>query len=105
MIIKNLLDNAACYSPESSQIDVEISETNGHVRVLIQNRSDDLPDELDRLFEPLFRKDSSRQNEGSHLGIGLSLSLESAHAMGGKLLAQKTADGLIGFSFILPCGA
>jgi two-component system heavy metal sensor histidine kinase CusS len=105
MIIKNLLDNAACYSPESSQIDVKISETNGHVRVLIQNRSDELPDELDRLFEPLFRKDSSRQNEGSHLGIGLSLSLEAANAMGGKLLAQKTADGLIGFSFILPCGA
>lgn len=105
MIIKNLLDNAACYSPESSQIDVEISENNGHVRVIIKNRSDDLPDELDRLFEPLFRKDSSRQNEGSHLGIGLSLSLESAHAMGGGLHAQKTADGVIGFSFILPSGA
>lgn len=105
MIIKNLLDNAACYSPESSRIDVEISETNGHVRVIIQNRSDDLPDELDRLFEPLFRKDSSRQNEGSHLGIGLSLSLESAHAMGGKLLAEKPADGLIGFSFILRTAA
>lgn len=102
MIIKNLLDNAACYSPESSQIDVEIKESNDHVRVFIQNRSDDLPDELDRLFEPLFRKDNSRQNEGSHLGIGLSLSLESAHAMGGKLTAEKTADGLIGFSFILP---
>ena len=105
LIIKNLLDNAACYSPESSQIDVEISETSDHVRVFVQNRADNLPDELDRLFEPLFRKENSRHDEGSHLGIGLSLSLESAHAMGGKLLAQKTADGLIGFSLILPSHA
>jgi signal transduction histidine kinase len=56
------------------------------------------------LFEPLFRRESSRHDAGAHLGIGLTLSLEAARAMGGDLTVAKSADGLE-FTLAMPAVA
>lgn len=103
IIINNLLDNAASYSPTSGEIRIRCQRTAGHVELRMANRSDDLPDNLDRLFEPLFRKESSRNDAETHLGIGLTLSLEAATAMGATLQARKTdAGGWIEFILAIP---
>jgi signal transduction histidine kinase len=54
------------------------------------------------LFEPLFRREASRHDSESHLGIGLTLSQEAARAMDGTLIARWTDQGWIEFVFSLP---
>lgn len=102
IVFNNLLDNALSYSPFGGEIRMTGELTGGQVEIRIANRADDLPDNLERLFEPLFRKESSRNDGASHLGIGLTLSLEAATASGGTLLARKPEDGWIELVFRMP---
>jgi signal transduction histidine kinase len=99
IIFNNLFDNAVSYTPPGGEIRIRGDIVDGRVEIRISNQTDDLPDNLDRLFEPLFRKESSRSDAGAHLGIGLTLSLEAATAMGATLQVRKTDDG--GVEFVL----
>jgi signal transduction histidine kinase len=97
IIFNNLLDNAACYSNPGDEVHIHGNITGRHIEIRIANPASDLPENLERLFEPLFRKETSRSD--AHLGIGLTLSLEAATAMGATLQARKTHNG--GIEFIL----
>ncbi|RYD25439.1 MAG: ATP-binding protein, partial [Verrucomicrobiaceae bacterium] len=103
IIINNLMDNAASYSPSPGEVRIRCKTEGDHVQLTMANRSEDLPDNLERLFEPLFRKESSRNDAETHLGIGLTLSLEAATSMGASLRARKTnAGGWIEFILAIP---
>ena len=95
IIFNNLLDNAISYATQSSEIRIHGTATDGHLEIRTANQSDDLPENLERLFEPLFRRDPARND--THLGIGLTLSLEAASSMGATLQVTKTNDGWIEF--------
>lgn len=105
IILNNLLDNAACYAPDQSPVHVRCEATDEQVTISISNFAEDLNDSPERLFEPLFRGRSSASESGGHLGIGLTLCLESAKAMGGTLHARKRPDGWIEFTFRLPAAS
>jgi len=102
IIFNNLLDNAASYTAPGGEIRIHCGVTAGQVEIRIANQADGLPENLDRLFEPLFRKESSRHDAGVHLGIGLTLSLEAASEMGAALQARKVEGGWIEFVLTLP---
>lgn len=104
IILNNMFDNAISYSADGSTIQIETS-CRDFVEISVTNPSTDLPEDLDRLFEPLFRRDPSRQETASsHLGIGLTLSREAANAMGGSLSAARMEPGLIRFTLSLRVG-
>lgn len=102
IIFNNLLDNAVSYAAPGGEIRIHGGLVGGKVEIRIANPASDLPENLDRLFEPLFRKESSRSDAGAHLGIGLTLSLEAATAMGATLQARRTDDGWIEFVLTVP---
>ncbi|MFD2257295.1 sensor histidine kinase [Luteolibacter algae] len=103
LIFNNLLDNAICYAPGKSEIDISITMEKECAEITFCNIAEDLPEDLDRLFEPLFRRDASRQESmNPHLGIGLTLSQNAAQAMSGSLRATRPADHLISFTLSLP---
>ncbi len=86
LIINNLLDNAASYAPSGSTVSISLSRSAGGDQISITNPISSPIADPERLFEPLFRRDSSRtETADSHLGIGLTLSRDAAHAMGGSL--------------------
>ncbi|MGL5016940.1 MAG: ATP-binding protein [Luteolibacter sp.] len=101
IIFNNLLDNAISYAAPDGVIRIHCGIAGGQVETRIANQADDLPENLDRLFEPLFREDFSRTDAGLHLGIGLTLSLEAATAMGATLHARKTDVDWIEFELKL----
>ncbi len=103
IIFTNLLDNALSYAKSESEIVIRAVREGDILEIGIANKADDLPDQLDRLFEPLFRRDLSRTNAGSHLGIGLTLSQEAAMAMGATLRAVRV--GRDGIEFVLRVAA
>ena len=103
LVFNNLLDNAVSYATPGSAVSLEVRRLRNHIETTITNACEHMPDDLERLFEPLFRKDASRtENSGSHLGIGLTLSREAAAAMGGSLTAKAAGPGMIRFVLSLP---
>jgi signal transduction histidine kinase len=102
IILNNLRDNAACYTPDNAVIRIRCERAGSQVQIIVSNPAADLTEDPARLFEPLFRRDSPLHDTGTHLGIGLTLSLDAASAMGGTLHACKTAAGWIEFIFGLP---
>ena len=101
IILNNLLDNALSYATPRSEVRIRGRKLSRQVEIRVSNSAENLPENLQRLFEPLFREDPSRQDAGAHLGIGLTLSLEAATAMGATLKVGKTLDG-IEFTLGLP---
>ena len=97
IIFNNLLDNILSYATPGSEARVLGRAENGNVEIRIANKTDDLPENPERLFEPLFRRNASRDDAGEHLGIGLTLSLDAATAMGATLQALTTNEGWIEF--------
>lgn len=89
IIFNNLLDNALSYSVPGSAIRITATRDASQVELAVSNLTEEFPEDPERLFEPLFRRESSRHDANAHLGIGLTLSLEAARAMGGGLRAEK----------------
>jgi signal transduction histidine kinase len=102
VIFNNLFDNAVSYAKPDTTVAIHGDTVGGSVEIRISNEADELPENLERLFEPLFREDAARNNAGSHLGIGLTLSQEAATAMGATLRATRTDSGRIAFTLKLP---
>ena len=102
IIINNLLDNAVCHSVAPGTVGIVCEEVGERVRLRFSNSVAVLPEDPTRWFEPLFRGDESGQNSGGHLGIGLTLSLDAAHAMGGMLTACADGTDRITFTLDLP---
>lgn len=102
IIVNNLLDNAICYATPGTEVILRAETTGDRVTVKLTNQAASLPENPERLFEPLFRNDdSAAKASGQHLGIGLTLSLEAAQAMDATLQA-RTINGGIEFLLRLP---
>lgn len=68
----NLLDNAIKYTGSGGQVTVRCAKMPGKVRIEFQDNGMGIPpDEINRIWDRLFRGDRSRSQKG--LGLGLSL--------------------------------
>lgn len=101
IVLNNLLDNAATYASAGTRVVLAMESHEGGTRLRVSNVTDSVPDDVERWFEPLFRKNTSRHDAGSHLGIGLTLSREAALAMGGSLTARNAGDHRVEFILAL----
>jgi signal transduction histidine kinase len=83
-VAANLIDNAVKYTPPGGRVDVAV-RTEGQAAVLrVRDTGPGIPaDELPRIFDRLFRGDSSRSERG--LGLGLSLVKAVVEAHGGTV--------------------
>jgi signal transduction histidine kinase len=104
-VVRNLLSNAAKYSPPGTPICVTITTEDGGVAVRVIDAGVGVPDEsLGHLFEAFYRDpESVRTAPGA--GIGLFVSRELVEAMNGRIWAGAApAPALTGseFGFWLP---
>jgi signal transduction histidine kinase len=60
------------------------------------------PDELERVFEPFYRVESSRNRDTGGTGLGLSIARDVAQAHGGSLVAQNLPAGGLEALLVLP---
>jgi signal transduction histidine kinase len=84
-VLTNLVNNAVKFTPVQGQVRVDTRARDGWIEVRVSDNGIGIPaDELDRIFEPFTRVESSgERREGS--GLGLSLSRKLSEAMGGTL--------------------
>jgi len=83
-IVDNLLENAVEYAAPGGRIRLVVSESALSVSNTV---ADFRPEDIGRLFQRFWRKESARSG-GQHVGLGLTLSLAFAQAMGWALSAR-----------------
>jgi signal transduction histidine kinase len=60
------------------------------------------PEELERVFEPFHRLESSRNRASGGTGLGLTIARDVAQAHGGTLTLQNLPDGGLEALLVLP---
>lgn len=88
LILFNLLSNAVAYSPAGSIVVCAARMEDGVLEITVSNPAPHLaPEDLPRLFERFWRKDTARSN-GRHAGLGLALARSLAALLGFNLTAR-----------------
>ena len=102
-VAANLIDNAVKYTPAGGRVDVEVRREADAAVLRVRDTGPGIPaDELPRIFDRLFRGDTSRAERG--LGLGLSLVKAIVEAHGGTVeVISEPGRGSV-FTVRLPLG-
>ena len=87
-VLTNFLNNACKYSPESRQIDVELSIEEGMAHLSVRDQGPGLsPDVQTRVWERFYQAPDIRPQSGGEpgLGLGLYISRVMVEQHGGKV--------------------
>lgn len=89
----NLIDNAVRYGDEAR---ITLGSDDRNIIVTIDDNGPGIPEEqIDRVFRPFYRLDSSRSRDTGGTGLGLAVARTVFRAHGGDvLLANRSGQGL-----------
>jgi len=100
-VIRNLLSNAAKYSPRETAVEVRLEDAGDDVEVRVLDRGRGFQSsESDDLFE-LFYRSPATAAQASGAGIGLFVCRRLINAMGGRIWARPRPGGGAEFGFAL----
>ncbi len=102
-VLTNLYSNAAKFSPEKSNVEIESEIQNQQVIIRVIDRGQGIPEELKpRLFEKFTQGDSSSSRRQSGTGLGLHIVKTFTERMGGSI-AYHSRPGHTVFELRFPC--
>jgi signal transduction histidine kinase len=89
----NLVDNALQYGEHAA---IAVTDSAQELTIRVLDDGPGIPEaELERVFEPFYRLESSRNRATGGTGLGLSIARDLAQASGGSLtLANRSGGGL-----------
>ena len=91
--LENLIENAIRYGEAA---EIEIADSPRELKIAIHDRGPGIPEpELERVFEPFYRLDGSRNMASGGTGLGLSIARNIARWHGGEVRLANTAPGLV----------
>lgn len=89
--LTNLIDSAAKYGGSAT---VGIRTTAWAIEITIDDTDPGIPEaELTRVFEPLYRLETSRSRETGGVGLGLAIALSIIRAHGGQIALSNRPQG------------
>jgi two-component system sensor histidine kinase CpxA len=92
---ENIFRNAIRYAPEGSTVDTIIEAHSDYARVSVRDVGPGVPeDSLQRIFQPFFRVDDSRDNSTGGVGLGLAIAHRAISLHHGRLWAENAHPGL-----------
>lgn len=106
-VVYTLLDNAAKYSPEGTEIRVSAKlEGEGHIMVSVGDEGPGIPPEYrERVFDKFFRFEDPERRQPAGTGLGLSIARGLVEAHGGKIRVDDGDNGRgVKVVFTLPIG-
>jgi two-component system sensor histidine kinase KdpD len=91
-VLFNVLDNAARYTPEGTQIALVAALNGAFVELRIMDEGEGIPEkELPHLFEKFYRVETGRERP-SGTGLGLAICRGFLQAMGGSMSVSNRLD-------------
>jgi two-component system OmpR family sensor kinase len=101
--VGNLLRNAQKYA--ASQVALQARRDGFRVEITVEDDGPGIPDdERERIFEPFFRLDRSRDRSTGGFGLGLSIARKAVALHGGTLVVERAQMGGARFVISLPDG-
>ncbi|MFC5652566.1 sensor histidine kinase [Paenibacillus solisilvae] len=92
--MNNLLDNAVRHTPSDGEIVVQCYKDGSKVKFTIRDTGPGFSsEELQRVFEPLYRGEISRNRLTGGSGLGLTISQKIIRRHGGELAADNYSEG------------
>ncbi|WP_405083018.1 sensor histidine kinase [Paenibacillus chitinolyticus] len=92
--MSNLLDNAVRHTPCDGEIVVHCYPDGNKIKFTIRDSGPGFsPEELERVFEPLYRGESSRNRSTGGSGLGLTISQRIVRRHGGDLAVNNHPEG------------
>jgi two-component system, OmpR family, sensor histidine kinase KdpD len=103
-VLYNLIENATKYSPQDTDISIEVRREGQSIRLIVADRGPGIPTAAQpHLFEPFYRViDGRPRPQGLGLGLAIVKGLVEAHA--GQVVAENRAGGGARFVITLPIG-
>lgn len=102
--IENVVRNALHYSPATEKIIVSLSydELHEHIYIDISDKGPGVPEnQLDKIFNPFYRVDTSREKKTGGYGLGLAIAARAIQLHQGEIIAQNTPQGGLLVRFVL----
>lgn len=99
--LTNLIDNAVKYGRNAH---ILASREGSFAVIRIRDDGPGIPDnELENVFDPFYRLETSRSRETGGTGLGLTIARNIAEQHGGTLRLQNRRDGGLEATLTLPC--
>ena len=90
----NILDNAISHGGDGGPIRVSMERKNHSARILVRDQGPGIgADDLERVFEPFYRPDRSRNSRTGGLGLGLHIARTILRYCGGELSLVESRPG------------
>ncbi len=90
--VRNIIDNAARYSPIESVIEVDAARSPREVVLSVADRGPGIPEaDLERIFEKFYQVPGEGAGRGMGLGLAIAKGIVEAH--GGRIWAERREGG------------
>jgi signal transduction histidine kinase len=102
-VLQNLLQNAIRHTPADGTVRVEARRVHGALQVAVEDSGQGIAKtDLERVFEPFWRGDAARSDQG--YGLGLAVSKRIVEALGGEIAVHSEPSRGSRFEVVLPEG-
>lgn len=94
--IENVVRNAIRYSPRDGSVEVTLKREGNTANITVRDYGPGIPDALtQRIFDPFFRADASRDARTGGLGLGLAIARRAVRVHHGDITAKDASPGAI----------
>ncbi|MBA3016482.1 MAG: HAMP domain-containing protein [Proteobacteria bacterium] len=104
-LFANLLDNSVKYTDSGGSLAISLTQQDGKAVIDFQDSAPGVSEsKLDRLFERLYRVESSRNRKEGGAGLGLAICKNIVEGHAGAITAQPSPLGGVWIRITLPLG-
>lgn len=102
-VFYNLIENAVKFVNEGGTISFSVREEKGKAFISFKNTGDGLrTDELPKIFDRFYKTDTSRSQDKTGLGLGLSIARKIVHLHSGHIIVRSVRGEYTLFEVQLP---
>lgn len=102
-VLRNLIENAVKFSPAGGLITLTAAPEGERILVSVLDQGSGIPaGDMERLFEPFYRPDSTVRSGAQGAGLGLAVCRRLVELQGERIWAEARPEGGAAFRFTIP---
>jgi two-component system sensor histidine kinase BaeS len=102
-LLNNLIENSLAYTNAPGKIEVSVFDDEEHVYIKVEDTPPGVAEkDCEKLFEPLYREEASRNRRSAGAGLGLAICKNIVNAHQGTITASPSALGGLCITISLP---
>jgi two-component system sensor histidine kinase ChvG len=92
-IFRNLIDNAASFSPENGVVKIVATLSEGAAHIVVEDYGPGIaPENLEHIFNRFYTERPAAHGFGKNTGLGLSIARQIVEGVGGRIWAENAIE-------------